>query len=157
MMNTWALRRRRFNTMLDVFSKFIEYIYKIEASPLLWILTFLSITFMRDFWENFIEDTDRIIDLVTHFDFSLFWIVLFFSLAIFMHVISGERMSRISRLLVYGFLVIFIAPPFDLLYYWGHFFKMTYVYSNPLFNFFTFYSGCPYGREAPWESGWKWH
>jgi homogentisate phytyltransferase/homogentisate geranylgeranyltransferase len=103
---------------------------------------------MRDFLENFIECPDEVISLGTHLEFSLAWFVLFLWLAAFLHLVSRESMAKISKLMVYGFLVIFIAPLFDLVYYRGQDFMMNYVLSDPLHNFLTFYSGCKYGHQA---------
>lgn len=142
------LSKQRLKKIFQFFSSIIQKIEVNKSGVFLWIIAFFSITFLRDFLENFIEQPDHIIDLNVHVEFTLFWVSLFLTLVIFLSFVSGQPVVKVSKLVIFGWLVTFIAPIIDLFYYYGRTFAMSYVKFNGLGNYFSFYSYNPSGFEA---------
>ncbi len=77
------LRTRWFNNLLNKFNDFIEKSINLEISTWLWIISYISITLIRDFLENFIGCPEFLLNWAMHFEFSFFGLHYFSQLLFF--------------------------------------------------------------------------
>lgn len=145
----WVLKCSAVNRLNTAVMTRVEHkILDIHAHTWLWIVGFLSLTFMRDFLENFIETPNIVLPLSMRYEFTVVWIVIFLALSIFMHFISRVSLVDVSKLVVFVFLITFIAPICDAIFYYGSDFQLGYVREHFLENYFTFFAWSPRGEAA---------
>ncbi|MFH1376409.1 MAG: UbiA family prenyltransferase [Candidatus Woesearchaeota archaeon] len=135
-----GLKNKYINDKLANCNAFFSKIENIRAPILLWIVSFLSITLIRDFLENIIETPSLLLSWLHHFEFSFFWIALFFSITLFLAFVSKENISKVSKIVTFGWLITLIAPLLDAILYFNKHFIMTYIFNNILKNYFSFYN-----------------
>ncbi len=130
-------------SFLNVYKKIVDSIENLKAPFWYFIFTFFSIITIRSFLEVF-SDHSNILPW-QYFHYCLFYICLLFSL-IFLFYFALERRKpilNISRLLLIGYLIIFLAPLVDLLVTGGRGMDMSYllpgVHHHLFWRFLTFY------------------
>jgi len=133
---------------LDQFGAFLNRIDHDRTSALLWAIGFFSLTQVRDFLENFVEQSEMIISFPMKIDYCVWMFGLYFWMVIYLRAITKESIIRISKWVLICWFLIYIAPIVDPFVYWGHHFEMRYVLLNPIKNFITFYGYCEYGFGA---------
>jgi 4-hydroxybenzoate polyprenyltransferase len=145
------LQNQKFNSFLNKIQLVAKKIVNISISPWLWIISFISIAMIRDFIESIIEGRSSLVQILsplTRIEYSFFWYGIFFSVAIFIHLISKRKISEISKLIISGWWVTLTPPIVDSLVYKSRF-AMTYLNSsNNLLKFLTFYNNSKPGFEA---------
>lgn len=117
-----------------VLKRFREEVKRIEQSPLsvsLFCALFLAIALARTSLELFLVDGDAAPE--AYFHYTMFYMAVFLAVAVILSVISGERVGRTSKAVLFAFLIILLPPIIDFLLSWaivGHpalsMFKIAY-------------------------------
>jgi len=134
------------------FGKLIKHLENTKVSIVYYLMFFLFVISIRNFWEMFIYNSPII--FVFHWHYIVFYIALALALIIIMHFAIGSKIKKISRVILSGFIFIFLAPIFDYLisernyyieeYYIGY---LEPPYAGSLWQrFFTFFG--PYKDGA---------
>jgi len=144
----FSVKTRFGNRTLNSFSRFVQKIKAIKALALLWIVSFVSITLIRDFLENYIESPGFVVNFLHHLEFSFGWFFVFFLATIFLAIISKDRIENTSKLVTFAWLVTLLPPIIDSIYYYGKEFTMQYVLSNPFANYVSYYGMNAFGYGA---------
>jgi len=127
---------------LDKHGKKIEkLIEKLENNKITVATIFfiISIIVLRNFLEVF-SDTNLKFTYYAHYllHYPLFYIMVFFSMIILLHLITREKIIKIANLAVYFFPIILIAPIIDI-FFGGN--NINYIYGTGrelLFSFLSF-------------------
>lgn len=135
----WCWKTKQLDSFLRRFSILLDTIAGLPGGLGLWVVSFLSITFIRDFLENYFESPSGLLTWSVHLEFTLFWISLYFALVILLRILTGEKILNVSKVVIFGWLVTFLPPIFDALFFWNSPFGMGYVAENLWGNYLTFY------------------
>ena len=122
--------------MLKRLFRFIEH-QPITLSQ--WVASFLGILFVRFFFENLSSETFTGImatDVATNVHYVLFYLAVALSLWLLLGGLLPIKRKVIGNVLLFGFLLVWLAPLLDLLISWGEGFGMAYLSQRPehLFN-----------------------
>lgn len=112
------------------------FIQKLEDSQLFlnqFLVTFFGIIFLRNFLETF-SDQDNAWTAVSStaylIHYPMFYLSLFLVLSIILAIVTKVKITKISKLLLYFFPVILIAPIVDLLLSNGNGYNMSYFFCD---------------------------
>lgn len=138
------LKSPRGDSFLFRVNQFLEGINRIQCSSMLWIISFVSITLLRDFLENYHSHRYMVIPLDLHYEFSLFWFALYLILVIFLVTVSGQDVKKVSKVVVIGWTITFLPPLIDTLLGVGvnnlEIERMAYVFRYAWANYLSFFS-----------------
>jgi 4-hydroxybenzoate polyprenyltransferase len=115
-----------------MFSKFIERIEEMNISFREGVFGFLGILCIRFFLENFSNPTPSFPaapDIITLLHYALFYIAVFLSLALVLRIFIPD-IGKISKVLLFGFPVIWLSPIIDLIRSRGAGSLMAYIFAT---------------------------
>ncbi len=110
-----------------------------------WILAFLGILLVRFFLENISSETATGIlasDMSTNVHYILFYIAVAAVFFILLSKLIPQEKRLIPKLILFGFLGIWMAPIFDMVISGGSGYPMAYIFQEPaelIRSFFTFF------------------
>lgn len=120
-----------------MFKKLIAKIENIQAPLHAWLLGFFGVIFTKIFLENF--SMGRFLNLPQNFystfvHYPLFYFTVFFILALTLYLVTKERIEKISKFVVFIFLLEWLHPIFDILVHslTGKIFIQGYLITSPL-------------------------
>ena len=139
--------------MVKKLKKFISSLENSRVSFGGLLITFLCIILLRNFLEAF-SDQDNywtpVSFLANFIHFPMFYISLLLALAFFVRWLIGERIMSVTKIMLFFFPVILLAPIVDLLLSQGQGYNMSYLlgdFSGLIHKFITFSRGFS-GRGA---------
>jgi len=109
----------------------------IENQPITlsqWVASFVGILFVRFFFENLSSETFTGImatDVATNVHYLLFYLAVALSLWLLLGWLLPKKRKVIGNVLLFGFLLVWLAPLLDLLISWGDGFGMAYLSQQP--------------------------
>ncbi len=108
-----------------------------------YILTFLAFVALRNFLEIFSDRPQATwISLETHFHFYLFYTCTALTMILLFSVATGEKISKLARLVLFSSFFILLAPILDLITSGGQGHNMTYLaphaHGDLLLRYLTF-------------------
>ncbi len=115
-------------------SKLFKLIEKTPVTLPQWIAGFLGILLVRFFFENLSSDTFSGVmatDLSTNVHYFLFYLAVVLSLWLFLGWLIPKKREVIGAVLLFGLLLVWLAPLLDLLISWGDGFGMAYLSQQP--------------------------
>ena len=122
-------------------SRLLKNIEDSNTPLVLFFVSFLIITCVRNFLEVFSDHTEIV--LVRFIHYSLFYVVLLAWLSILLSWIGGKPVSKVLRALCFGFVIILFPPLFDLLVTGGSGSNIGYLfpeqYPDLWMTFLTFF------------------
>ena len=120
----------------------------VQAHAGLWIITLLSIMLLRDYIENFSVPFLNIYDVSTRLEYFLFWVPIALSLMVLAVMVTGEKISKVSKVVVFLWPITLLPPIIDFLISGGNGITMTYILNNFDFQYFTFMDITNIGQPA---------
>ena len=102
----------------------------VEAYWLLWIFGILSFMLMRDYLENFSVGLEQIYNPLTRIEYALFWVPIPLAMSLLLFLLSGERLSRTSRLIVLFWPVTLLPPIVDFIASRGKGIATDYIFND---------------------------
>jgi 4-hydroxybenzoate polyprenyltransferase len=136
--------------MVNKLKRIVIYLEKSRISFHGFLITFLGTIFLRNFLETF-SDRDNFWTPVSFFayfvHYPMFYLCLFMALVIILHWLTREKIVKITKILLFFFPIVLIAPILDLLLSGGQGYNMSYLFGDLSYlirNFITFpwnYSG----------------
>lgn len=97
--------------IMSKFKKLIKHIENPEIPISYYIIFFFFVVTIRNFWEMFIYDSPVLFAFQWHY--TIFYITLALALIIILHYAVGSKIKKILRVVLSGFIFIFLAPIFD--------------------------------------------
>ncbi len=119
---------------MKAISRFITLVEEIPMSFFSWTIGFFSIVIIRTFLEIFSTPSPNFPAVpygVTFFHYTLFYVTEFLALALVLHFAAREDIVRVSKVLTFGFCMIWIAPLADLVVSGGKGILMSYLFLPP--------------------------
>lgn len=132
------LKSRHAEKVRNFFSSVFFKIEEIQAHRGLWVATLVSIMLLRDYVENFSVPFLNIYDVLMRAEYFLFWIPISLSLMVLASVVTKEKISITSKIVVFLWPIILLPPIIDYVASRGHGIVMTYIFENFSFQYFTF-------------------
>ena len=134
------------------FKKLIKHIENPEIPIVYYIMFFFFVVTIRNFWEMFIYGSPIL--LVFHWHYTIGYTTLALALIIILHYAVRSKIKKILRVVLSGFIFIFLAPIFDYIITRPDYYIEKYYigYLEPGFagnmwhRFFTFFG--PYADRA---------
>ena len=109
-----------------------------------YVLTFVFITFLRNFLEMLSIDEgimDFLFEMIFHYSF--FYIAILFSFILLFRVVLGVSIDKLYKIMVPGFMILLLPPLTDLVMTAGMGFQMTYIlpgtHVDLWLRYFTFF------------------
>ena len=139
--------------MADRLTRFVKNLENARAAFPAWLITFFCTVFLRNFIEAF-SDRDNFWTVVSSpayfIHFPMFYLCIFLALAILLHWLTGEKITRISKIMLLFFPLILLAPILDLFLSRGQGYNMSYLLGDMryLIHQFITFSGGYSGRGA---------
>ncbi len=114
-------------------------------SPKAWVSTFFCIVFIRMCMENFSSRSPLSIvvsDIQAQVHHILFFFVTLLLYSVIIHFFSSRDIARVLKVMIFGFMVIWISPIMDMILSKGAGFEMAYLFkptTDLVFDFFTYF------------------
>ena len=133
-----------------MFDKMFGYLEKTRATFYQWVASVFGISAIRIFIENFVSqrpDSFITTNLIALDHFFLFWIATVLMMIICVHFFTRKDIVSVSKVVLFGSVLIFLAPLLDLFITGGKGVQMAYLLVDSgrelLGNLFTFWQISP--------------
>ena len=133
--------------MVEKLKVFVKRLENSRISFCGFLITFLSVVFLRNFLETF-SDRDNFWTPVSSpayfIHYPLFYLSLLLGLAILLHWLTREKIVRVTKIVLFFFPLILLAPTCDLLLSGGEGYNMSYLFGDLPYlikRFVTFFWG----------------
>lgn len=130
-------------SLLGSIKKVINRVENSRVPFFYFLLTFFFAVTLRNFLEVFLFCGDVVPDIFSHFYLS--YVCIAMSVIILFHFATGEKIKKISRVILAYFLIVLIVPVVDLIasFLTGTVYNITYLtpgqHGNLLLRFLTFF------------------
>lgn len=122
--------------MLNRLRTFVRHLENSQLSFTGFLLTLLSIIFLRNFLETF-SDRDNYWTPVSFqaffIHYPMFYLCVFAVLTIILHLLTREKIERITKIMLCFFPLVLIAPILDLVLSGGEGYNMSYLFGDLIY------------------------
>lgn len=142
---------RRKKAILEKLNRFVENLENSRGSFWAYLMTIICVIFLRNFLESF-SDMDNfwtpVSPLAYFVHYPMFYLCLLLALIAIFHWLTKEKITKITRITLFFFPIILLAPILDLLISGGQGYNISYMFedSSALINRFVTFSWGYLGR-----------
>ena len=119
------------NGFIDSLKQVIEYVENCHAPFSYYVATFLAAITLRIFLEIMVVQNDTRIFWHTPIHFALFYASLMLHIILLLFLMTNEKIEKISKLVMTGFIVTATVPVTDLLFQLVWQYEISYLYMVP--------------------------
>jgi 4-hydroxybenzoate polyprenyltransferase len=114
--------------VIKIAERYIALIRNSKAPIENFCLTFLAVVTLRNFVEIFSDRSEvSVITFSGHLHFYLFYICIALTMILLFSLATREAVNEVSRLILFSFFFILLAPAFDLIFSLGQGYDMAYL------------------------------